>query len=149
VPTSILTIADAVTTELNSASFKAELAAASLDNGYTAVRTNDTLRTLEEVDSLSVIVMAASQDDANAARVHYRVDHEIHIGVRDKCDTTDDAATDLLIQLCEYIKRRFRQFSSGSFTCLSATYPVLYRPEDFAEKNQFTGVVRLRFQGVE
>jgi hypothetical protein len=151
--TSILDIADAVTTALNLPLLHDALEALELPSDWEAQRLNDPTQTAESLGSaLKVLVTGASIERPRTARGDsVGEDHEVGIAILQRVDTRDNAATDPLIRLAEYLTRHFDEYDvrNGDFTVIAAAYPVLYVPEWFKEKNCFFGFIRLTFRTLD
>lgn len=133
-------IADAVTAAINGAEWAQE---------FTAERVVDTTKTVEQLQSLSVVVHPYDMTRERLDQAGVQVDHVISIGIRQQLANTTNADVDPLNKLTQDMAAFFDTFfvaGEGDEEALVdvADTPILAEPS-LLRKNLYLGVVRLTF----
>jgi hypothetical protein len=135
----ILTIADALVTSLNGASFTSPYASLSATRSYTP------RYTLEELANLKVTVVPPGMGLDLIARAEALGDFQIAVGVQKRTDGSR-AAVDALVLLVEEIARHCLTLDLGDAHAVSVATDPLYDAGLLREERTFTGVVVVTFQ---
>lgn len=135
----ILTLADALVTELNSHSFSV---------GFAAVRGYLPTAELPDMGTLRVTVVPKQDDGKLDSRSSSEHQFAIDIGVQQKPATLDNAALDPLMYLVQQIADYFLFGKRpGGMTLINPEVRMLYLPEHLTRFRQFTAVLTLTFKG--
>jgi hypothetical protein len=133
-------IAEAVTQELNGATFS---------QAFTAQRAYLPIFELPEMQDLHVTVVPKSVSILPGGRSHNQHDYAIDVAVQKKLNATDNTEIDPLLSLVDEIADHFRLKRLDSYpgaVWVKTDNEPVYDPEHLDRLRQFTSVLTLTFR---
>lgn len=136
----IIAVADAVTTSLNAGTFSQE---------FTAERRYQPSFELSDMETLRVSVVPKSVSITNATRQHSFFDCAVDIGVQKKLDVDDPAQIDAMVDLVDEIIDHLRLKRPEAFpeaAWLSIEHEPVFAAEHLDQLRQFTSVLTVMYR---
>jgi len=131
-----ITLADAITTELNATSFS---------QAFSATREYSPVFALQDTDALTVVVVPVTRESSMISRAADAVIYGVQVGVLYKF--ANEISCDNLLSLCEEIADHFRKKTLASiYFCTERIIDPLFDAEWIVDNKQFASIITLKFK---
>ena len=136
----INSIADAVVTKLNAATFT---------QSFTAVRKYAPIYRLKDMDTLHVTVVPSSEDISPVNRADTEHEYTIDVGIQKRFSSDANTTIDPLMDLVQEVSDEFTGAGLAGYTSahwVRTTVDPIFAPDHMSKVRQFTSVVRLAYK---